>query len=199
MIYVFTDIPYLAKHPSYQPVGSFQASCRVGMGGIAAFVDRYGNLRPRSQFEIGGGIGCVAIILAVAYDGKVPIFRSNGILVVRKGIRFPDDVWLSARTNRPICSTSGDISKGRFIFQSRESKGASCDIFVADYNGENMCNINAADESAWDGFQDETGQEVACWTDDGKITYCTRSGGLGYGVIVTRPDCDARRSRGSTR
>jgi hypothetical protein len=189
LIYVCTDIPYLAKHPIYQTIGSFQATCLVGMGGIVAFVDRHGNLRPRSQFEIGGGIGCVAVIMAVAYDRRVPAFKSSGILVIRKGIRFPDDVWLSARTNRPICSTEGDISKGRFIFQSREPKGASRDIFVADYNGENMCNLNAGDESAWDGFQDETGREVACWTDDGQITFCTRSGGLGYGVIATRPDC----------
>lgn len=188
-IYVCTDIPYSATHPNSQGDSSFRATCQIGMGGIAAFVDRYDDLRPCSQFEIGGGIGCVAVILAVAYKGRIPVFKSSGILVIRKGIRFPDDVWLSAQTNRPICSTAGDISKGRFIFQSRESKGASFDIFVADYNGKRMCNLNAGDESAWDGFQDETGREVACWTDDGQIKFCTRSGGLGYGRIVTRPDC----------
>ena len=146
LVYVYTDIPYLGRHPRNQSNHSFQAICHVGMGGIAAFVDNFGDLRPRSEFEIGHDLGCVAVIFAVSYAGRTPAFRSSGILLIRKGIRYPDDIWLSSRTGRPICSATDNISKGRFIFQSRESKGESCDIFVADYNGDNMCNINLHEE-----------------------------------------------------
>jgi len=189
LVHVCTDVPYVEQQANEQKDGSFEAPCLIGMGGIVPFVDDYGNLRPRGPLDVGDGIGCVAAIVAVAYSGGRPFRRSRYVLVARKGIRYPDDIWCSIKSGRPICSKEGDISNARFIFQSPEPNGSSCDVFVANYNGGNMCNLNSGEPSAWDGFYAENGEEVACWTSDGQIQYCTRSTGIGKGTLVSRPDC----------
>jgi hypothetical protein len=195
LVHVCTDIPY-KQQTDYQPSGSFEARCLIDTGGIAPFVDERGNFHKKIRRRVKKDVGCAAAIVAVAYAEGSPLFRSEYILVVRKGIRYPDDVWRSRKGNGPpICSVpvnceNSDLRNGgRFIFESREPDGASTDVFVADYNGDNMCNLNAGEPSAWDGFH-ENGNEVACWTPDGKIRFCTRA--PGYPSIVVRPDCVRR-------
>ncbi len=156
----------------------FEVNCRLGRGGISDFVDRRGGFQNDNIFTLGDGLGAIIAIVAVEFDGKEPICRSKYIVAVRAGIRYPDDIWRSKKTNKPI--TSGDdnhISNARFIFQSRQPNGSSSDIFVADFNGERMYNLTERNEVAYDGFFDEKGNEVARWV-DGEIEYGSMRNGI---------------------
>jgi len=188
LVHICTDIPY-PSDPAEEAGNVFRARCLIELGGIAPFVDRHGTIRPRRDLGLGGEHGDATVIAAVAYHGGVPQCRSRYFLIVRKGVRYPEDVWLSTRTGRPICPREGDISGQRFVFQSREAKGGSTDIFVADYNGGRMCNITAHDVVAWDGFVNESGNEVVQWTEDGQVQFYSTVNGKGFGEVITRPDC----------
>lgn len=132
-----------------------------------------------------GGVG---ILVAVEFVRQEPVGRSAYVLAVRKGIRYPDDVWSSIETGKPITSThEADISMARFIFQSRQPNGSSTDLFVADFDGKNLCNLTYKDEIAYDGLFDDAGNEVAFWLDEQTIQYCSMRDGNRR--IVKRKDC----------
>jgi hypothetical protein len=119
-VYICTDTFYFQEYD--RPNNDmFEVCCVLDRGGIAAFVDKYGNLQKKGKFPFGDEFGGVGAIVAIEFRSSQPICRSRFVIVIRRGIRYPDDIWLSARTNRPITSVvNGDITKSRFIFQSRQ-------------------------------------------------------------------------------
>lgn len=184
-IFACTDIPYENGLDSQTGI-AFEAEAYLGTGGISAFVDRHGALRERSGVGMGNGLGCVVALVAIAYVHRRPAYRSPYCLAIRKGIRYPDDVWISPATGQPVFSP-GDPAQGRFLFQSRESRGGGTDMFAANFNGSFMVNLNATDESAWDGFVDEDGNDLVSWTGN-RITFGSRVTGKGFVERITRED-----------
>lgn len=165
---------------------TFSAEAFLGLGGLAAFLDRQGEFVPRTDIYLGGNLSCVVVLVAVAYLDRRPICRSPYCLTIRKGIRYPDDVWLSPVTGRPKFSGPDPVT-ARFLFQSRESKGESTDMFAANFNGTVLVNLNATDWSAWDGFQDEDGNDCVSW-DGRRVTFASMVNGNGFIERITRED-----------
>ena len=189
-LYVCTDMPY-GNFPNYPRNWPFTLNGVLGQGGVAAFVDRWGKLHPRNAVGLGGELGCAALVTVVAFHGREAVCRTPYFVVVRKGIRYPDDRWQSRETGGPILSPSDSIADARFVFQSWETAGQSKDLFVADFNGLRMCNLNEADETALETFEDDGGREVIRWVDKDHIQFCTNARGNGFGEIVVRRDCAA--------
>jgi len=177
--YICTDIFYFQNYDYDLMDEDFQVDSLFGRGGISDFVDRYGNFQNKNKFIMGNGLGAVGALVVVEFKGKMPICRSKYVILLRAGIRYPDDIWRSKKTNKPITSIkdNNDISGARFIFQSRQPNGSGTDIFVADFNGENMYNLTQKNEVAYDGFYDDEGNEVTKWNDDGLIQYCSMTKG----------------------
>jgi hypothetical protein len=79
------------------------------------------------------------------------------------------------------------------VYAYRRYNGGSTDIFVADFHGTNMCNLTKKNETAYDGFFDEDGNEVVEWVDEKTIRYCSMTkGGI---EIKEKPDCSKLRIR----
>lgn len=165
-VYICTDIFYLQNYEYSLEDDCFEISCYLGRGGIAELV--------HNPFSLDIGFGAVGAIVAVEFENMVPLHRSKYILSVRKGIRYPDDIWWSKKTGKPIISSSGN----RFIFQSKQPNGNSTDIFVADFNGDNIYNLTYKKETAYDGFFDDGGNEVAIWVNKNTIQYCSMDKGI---------------------
>lgn len=189
-LYTCTDMPYGAQ-PVFPKHWPLTINGVLGVGGIAAFLDRRGKPYPRNEIGLGGELGCAALLTVVAFREREPMFRTPYFVVVRKGIRYPDDRWRSTITGGPVLSPSDSIESARFVFQSWETKGLNKDLFVADFNGQRMCNLNAADETALETFDDDDGCEVIRWIDKEHIQFCTYANGNGFGEIAVRRDCAA--------
>jgi hypothetical protein len=184
-IFACTNIPY--ENGLDDSDGThFEAEAMLGQGGISAFVDRNGAMRRRSVVDMGDGLGCVVALVAIAYVHRRPSYRSPYCLVIRKGIRHPDDVWISPATGQPVFS-SPEPAEGRFLFQSRESKGGSTDMFTANFNGSRLFNLNVDDQTAWDGFTDEDGRNLTSWTGN-RVTFGSRVTGKGFIEQIIRED-----------
>jgi len=176
--YICTDIFYFQDYDYNLKVKSFQINCLLGRGGISEFVDRYGNFQNKNIFVIGNGLGAIAALVVVEFENEKPVHRSRYVILARAGIRYPDDLWRSKITGKPLTSIQEqDISGARFIFQSRQPNGSGTDIFVSNFNGENMYNLTWKNESAYDGFFDDDGNEVAKWIDQKTIQYCSMTKG----------------------
>lgn len=158
----------------------------LGLGGIAAFVNRDGLVRERSAGEMGNGLGCVVALVAVAYVHRRPAYRTPYCLVIRKGVRYPDDVWLNPATGKPVWSGPEPL-RSRFLFQSREAKGGSTDMFAANFNGTRLFNLNDGDDTAWDGFTDEDGNDLVSWQGS-RITFGSMVMGNGFIEQIERED-----------
>ena len=72
------------------------------------------------------------------------------------------------------------------MFQSREPRGGSTDIFVADFNGENLVNVTEDNQNAYDGFLLD-GRMVARWIDERTIQYSSMIDGVKRVVKRTDP------------
>lgn len=184
-LYACTDQPYHNDDLMDDPEG-FECEALLGVGGIAAFLNRDGSFRERSETEMGNGLGCAVALVAVAYVGRIARYRTPYCALIRKGIRYPDDVWISPATGQPVFSPA-EYPQRRFLFQSRESKGGSTDMFAANLNGTMMVNLNEGDETAWDGFVDEEGYDLVTWSDN-RITFASRVTGKGFPEKITRED-----------
>ena len=165
---------------------TFEADAFLGLGGIAAFLDRDGNFLPRDPIYMGLPLSCVVVLLAVAYENRRPICRTPYCLTIRKGIRYPDDEWINPATGRPVFSSSDPVT-ARFLFQSREPNGDSTDMFAANFNGSVSVNLNATDPSAWDGFTDDHGKNCVSWVGD-RVTFASYVNGNGFAEKITRED-----------
>ncbi|MEK7342774.1 MAG: hypothetical protein AABZ73_03015 [Pseudomonadota bacterium] len=184
-LYACTDQPYVNEDYRDDPE-QFESEALLGLGGIAAFVNRDGSLRERSAGEMGKGLGCVVALVAVAYVHRRPRYRTPYCLMIRKGIRYPDDVWINPATGSPVWSGPEPLSS-RFLFQSREAKGSSTDMFAADFNGARLFNLNEQDETAWDGFTDENGRDLVTWKEN-RVTMASLVEGNGFVGQITRED-----------
>ncbi|MDR0779725.1 MAG: hypothetical protein LBF16_03395 [Pseudomonadales bacterium] len=184
-LFACTDMAY-PQGLDDNPGDTFSAEALLGRGGLAAFMERSGALFTRTHGEIGNGYGCAVALIAVAYRHRHPVYRSPYCMVIRKGIRYPDDVWLSPATGRPVLS-GNDPASARFLFQSREAKGGSTDMFAANFNGSGLVNLNADDESAWDGFVDEAGNDLTSWQGR-RVTFASTVTGKGFIEAITRED-----------
>jgi hypothetical protein len=190
VVYICTDRFYFqGVNKSFLKRENFEVDCLLGRGGIAAFVKIDGSFQNNNKFVLGNGLGGVGAICAVEFLNSKPINRSRYVVVIRKGIRYPDDIWISKKTGKPITNRIGDdISEGRFIFQSTQINGSSSDIFVADFNGENMYHLNRKNNTEYDGFYDSDEQEVAQWTDERNIQYSS----MRKGKRITKTSLDPR-------
>lgn len=187
-VFVCTDVFYVFASDHRIDADSFEVSGVLGRGGIAEFVDKAGEVQNWNKYIVGDGIGGAGVLTAVEFREGKPVGRSPFVLVVRKGIRYPDDVWRSQQTGKPIVSEQGDdISTARFLFESRQPNGMSTDIFIADFNGARMCNLTLKDETAYDGLFNDQGEEIAKWVDARTVQYCSMREGLRQ--IVRRTDC----------
>ncbi len=179
--YVCTDTYYF-QDCQVLSAGNFELTCLIDRGGIAAFVSAdNGALNNEDDFSLGNGYGAIAALVILAFDAKSePQYRTCYVVVVREGIRYPDDIWLSSRTNRPITNNLANepLIDSRFVFQSRQPNGNSSDIFTADFTGSNMHNITKKHETAYDGFLDENNQEVIKWLDKSTLQYSSRKDGV---------------------
>jgi hypothetical protein len=117
----------------------------------------------------------VAATCAIEFENDQPVHRSKFLITVRKGIRYPEDVWASNKTGKPLTSTH-DIKNSRFIFQSRMPNGSSWDVFVSDFDGQNMVNLTAKDVVSYDGICNGEGDVVAEWLNEREIRYCSIGG-----------------------
>jgi hypothetical protein len=137
---------------------------------------------------LGREFGGIGILVAVEFDGEHPMCRSRYIVIVRKGVRYPDDIWFSKRTNNPITQPGHtDLSEARFVFQSREPYSASFDIFIAKFDGTSMYNLTEDNHAADDSFFDSEGNEVVEWVDEKRIRYSSMQGGVRKTVIGIDP------------
>ena len=187
-VYLCTDIFYLLGIDSDNTSDTFSITGFIGRGGIADFVDPNGNPQNWNRYILGDGIGSVGVLTAVEFSAEQPTQRSPYTLVVRRGIRYPDDYWRSITSGRPITPPGiEDLTKTRFIFQSRQPNGNSTDVFVADFNGKCMCNLTHKSASRYDGLLDNEGNEVGKWVDNKSIQYCSMKDGVRR--IVQRADC----------
>lgn len=150
---------------------TFEIKRMNGRGGIAEFVDGYGNFH-MPNFRIGKDLGGIGVLVAIEFEGELPVYRSRYVVIVRKGIRYPDDIWLSTKTNKPITQPGyTDLSEAKFVFQSRELYSTSSDIFVSNFSGTIMHNLTEDDQAAADQFVDNYGNEVIEWVDEKHIRY----------------------------
>lgn len=175
------DIRYVEGEAESGEDVNFELDCLNDRGGLAAFLDAKGAYQTWNPYICGdatNGVGSVGILVLIEWDGETPLYRSRYLVIVRKGIRYPDDVWWSTKTQSALLSpTAGPIEKRRFIFQSREAQGGSTDVFIADFDGRNLCNVSADNPAAYDGFYDDEGNEVVAWVDDKHVRYCSMKNG----------------------
>ncbi|MBF6300893.1 toll/interleukin-1 receptor domain-containing protein [Nocardia amamiensis] len=176
-IYVCVGIHYFQNFDSSRTSDTYEVECTIGRGGIADFVDTAGRFQNWNPLIYGDGLGTVCGVVVVELDGRAPVRRSRHALLIRSGIRYPEDVWISTHTRAPITSHTGDLSAARFIFQSRQPNGQSCDVFAADFSGGGMVNLTWKNMDAYDGFFDDSGTEVARWIDPETVQYCSMSDG----------------------
>jgi hypothetical protein len=175
-VFLIAGVAYLQGVDRDRESDHYAVDCVLGRGGIADFVDRDGSPQDWNPLVLGGGLGAVGGILVVELAGSSPVRRSHHCIVVRAGIRYPDDVWLSERTGRPVVFEK-DVASGRFLFQSRQPNGTSCDVFAADFDGLRLVNLTWKPQDAYDGFFDEAGREVAEWVGPGTARICSMRGG----------------------
>jgi hypothetical protein len=189
-IFLCSDMPYY-QGCDLSARDTFEINCRLDRGGLADFLDTKANYQTWNPYIIGNEdnrIGSIAVMVAVEFDKQQPICRSRYIVMLRKGIRYPEDIWWSKDTNKPLVSPfHSDITETRFMFQSREPSSRTTDIFVADFNGNNMRNLTEEHPDAYDGFYNDDGEEVARWIDKTHIQYCSMVEGTRRTVIKSDP------------
>jgi hypothetical protein len=179
--YVCTDTFYF-QDSQVVSGKDFELTCKLDRGGIAAFVDaQNGSLIDEDSYSLGEGFGAISAIVVVAFDKfEHPIHRSAYTIAVRKGIKYPDDIWTSRKTNRPITNSNhGEpLSTSRFVFQSAQPNGGCSDIYSANFDGSDMRNLTKKTTTAYDGFFDENDEEVVEWIDRTTIRYASRASGI---------------------
>lgn len=167
-LHLITDMAYMQGVDSTVDP-RFSLVCLLDNGGIAAFLAEDSS---SGQRIVRSPHGAVGLLVAVASDGTEGIYRSRYTCVVRTGIRYPDDSWVSRRTGLPFLTTGLD-DEPRFAFQSRQPNGLGWDVFVADLDGERMIDLTFKDYDGYSGFSWPKGEEAAKWLDSHRFQYVT--------------------------
>lgn len=165
-LHLITDTAYL-QGIDQSPDSRFTVVCLLDRGGIAPFADE----QPSGEFVVRKRYGTIGLLVAVEFDGGIALSRSRYTCVVRMGIRYPDDIWVSQRTGGPL--VAGPREQSRFAFQSRQPNGLGWDVFVADFDGERMIDLTFKDHDGYSGFSFGNGEEAAEWLDSHRFQYVT--------------------------
>jgi hypothetical protein len=183
---VYIDIPYGSHHDvvSMDGYASQNLICR---GGLAAFMDLRGTMYGPSPSEPLNGCGCAAVVVAVAYRKGKPVSRSESVLVVRRGVLLPDDVFL-ASNRRPFESWPGNLSASRVLLQSRNPIGGTS-VYAMDLDGGQLARLANDERSvAWECLTDGAGGDIAKWLPNGVVQFGKRSGPNGAVELVQHRD-----------
>jgi hypothetical protein len=186
-----TDIFYFHDVDDRTEGLDFTLACTLGRGGISDFVDPTGTLHESHPALKGLPVGAIGALTVVEFENKRPIYRSPFIVLIRKGIRYPSDLWQSPKTGRPIVNTRArTITEARFLFQSRQDNGTGTDVFAADFDGSRMCSLSRKPFTASDGLRDRLGNFVGRWIDKqtAEIDVMRR----GHHQLIRAKDCVAR-------
>ena len=173
-VYVVTDICYLQEIDTEDGSG-FSADCLLGTGGITAFT-RFRD----GAVQVAGPMGPAALLVAVEWVDRAPVKRTSYVVMVRSGIRYPDDLWLSPLTGLPLLSN--DSPEARFAFQSRQPNALSHDVFIADLDGARMINLSRKEFDAYDGLHGPDG-DFGAWVDETHLRYFSRRRGRGQTTV----------------
>jgi len=131
-LYVITDRPYPGGQiPAYKGTASTKDRFRVQVGrkGLTGFLkaEAGGFYTPGITSGVTGlGEGPVAAILAVRLQGNRAVGRSQLVILKRKGILHPDDIWFDEdRTgyfSLPFLGNNLDTSRLAFLTPVKEGK-----------------------------------------------------------------------------
>ena len=100
-IYICTDMFYLQKIAQPSVDRMFCMPCIFGREGVSEFVDEANNYLTYSPFVVGNEnnkIGSIGVVTAVECRGQQPLWRSRYVVMLRRGIRYPDDEWWLEKT-----------------------------------------------------------------------------------------------------
>ncbi|MFC3502809.1 hypothetical protein ACFOOK_17765 [Micromonospora krabiensis] len=159
VLHIITDLAYLqavAKRPLRR---RFAGIGLLDRGGILPYLDTAA--LHEGRVEVVGTVGTLGLVVAVECAGGRPVSRSRYLLVVRAGIRYPEDVWLSPATGRPLLSDP-EPRRARVAFESPQPNGLATDVFACAVDGRRMVNLTRKDLDSYDGFGDG---ESAQWVD----------------------------------
>jgi hypothetical protein len=171
-IFYFQDVDYGGEHLGYE------LECKIGRGGIADLVEPSGELHESHPALKNFPVGSIDALALVEFKEGNPICRTPYIFLMRKGIRYPEDLWQSPLTGRPVVNTrSRNIADARFMFQSRQPNGTSNDIFIADFDGSRMCNVSFKLTTAADDLRDRWGKFVGRWISRNTVEFDSMRGG----------------------
>ncbi len=101
-LFIITDRPYYGSplpDRMSDEGNQYRFSLQVGRKGLTGFVSVEASglySKGAGSGAVGLGEGPVAAIMAVRYQGDKPVGRSQLVLVIRKGIVNPDDIWYDA-------------------------------------------------------------------------------------------------------
>ena len=107
---------------------------------------------PADRFTAGHELGSIAAIVVVNMIGKRPVARSPFLIVVRKGIRDPDDIWLI--NDHPVGwnISSGQPVKCRIAFESAEESQHDVDLFTCKPDGSDLRCLTSRFPNCYDGL-----------------------------------------------
>jgi hypothetical protein len=147
-------------------VSSFSLPALFGRGGIADFVHADGSYQTDEPLIVGNEqtrLGSLAVAALICLEGHRPIVRSNYYAFVRKGIRYPDDVWWDASTGA-VLANGANIAESRIAFETRRPNGSGRDIFVCDFDGDRMVDATSKEEIVSSTLIDALGHNAFRWT-----------------------------------
>ncbi|WP_141561947.1 hypothetical protein [Micromonospora sp. WMMA1996] len=153
VLHIITDLAYLQAVSGRPPQRRFAAVGLLDRGGILPYVD--GVALHTGHVEVARSTGTPGLVVAVECVGGRPVSRTPYLLVVRAGIRYPEDVWLSPATGRPLLSDR-DPDRARVAFESPQPNGLATDMFACDLDGRRMNNLTRKSVDSYDGFGDGT-------------------------------------------
>jgi hypothetical protein len=119
-----------------------------GRGGIADFVHSDGSYQTDVPLIVGNPesrLGSLAFASVVLLEDDYPVARTAYYPFVRRGIRYPDDIWWHPASGA-VLANSADVSNARIAFESKRPNGPGRDIFVCDFDGERQVDATRKDE-----------------------------------------------------
>ncbi|MEV0359423.1 hypothetical protein AB0H71_25545 [Nocardia sp. NPDC050697] len=159
---LISDRAYLAGVSAYWTT-KFEIDAFAGRGGIEPYLD-VARLDASGEIWVITDTGAPGRIVAVEFRSGVPTARSNYADFVRRGIRYPDDVWRSTVTGQPIMQEK----RQRVAFVSHQPHGTSSDVFACNVDGSDMVNLTEEKKDSYNGFHQGT-VEVAKWVDENNL------------------------------
>jgi hypothetical protein len=103
-LYRICDIPYLEASVVCAS-DEVHLPCTNGRGGLSDFLDASARYQTTNPYIVGdetNGVGAVSILVLVEHDEAGPVCRSQYVVIVRKGILYSDDIWMSKVSGQPF-------------------------------------------------------------------------------------------------